>query len=40
MGNYNNFGTHDTDIVNTLKQRVIKLDKGKIVSDKVGGKYE
>lgn len=34
------FGTHDTDIVNTLKQRVIKLDKGKIVSDKVGGKYE
>lgn len=30
--------THNMDIVNSLKERVIKLDKGKIVSDKAKGK--
>lgn len=34
------FGTHDADIVNTLKKRVIHLDHGKIVRDEKGGKYE
>lgn len=34
------FGTHDYEIVNTLKKRVIHLDKGKIVSDKKEGKYD
>jgi cell division transport system ATP-binding protein len=31
--------THDERIVNTLKKRVIRIEKGKIVSDKQGGKY-
>ncbi|GIW62356.1 MAG: hypothetical protein KatS3mg090_0182 [Patescibacteria group bacterium] len=31
--------THNTDIVNSFQQRVIKLDKGKIISDKIGGSY-
>lgn len=30
--------THNMDIVNSLKERVIKLDKGKIISDKAKGK--
>ena len=34
------FGTHDADIVNTLKKRVIHIDKGKIIRDEKGGKYE
>jgi cell division transport system ATP-binding protein len=34
------FGTHDTEIVNTLKKRVIHLDKGKIVRDQEEGTYE
>jgi len=34
------FGTHDYEIVNALKKRVIHLDKGKIVSDKKNAKYE
>lgn len=34
------FGTHDADIVNTLKKRVIHLEKGKIIRDEKGGKYE
>lgn len=33
------FGTHDYEIVNALKKRVIHLDKGKIVSDKKNAKY-
>ena len=31
--------THNVDIVNTMKKRVITLDKGKIVKDEKGGKY-
>jgi cell division transport system ATP-binding protein len=31
--------THDQRIVDTLNKRVIKIEKGKIVSDKKGGKY-
>lgn len=31
--------THNTEIVNTLKKRVVMLDKGKIISDKKAGKY-
>ncbi len=34
------FGTHDAEIVNTLKKRVIRLHKGKVVSDQEGGSYE
>lgn len=41
----NNFGTtvilvtHNKDIVNRLNKRVITMDKGQIVSDKLKGKY-
>ncbi len=41
----NNFGTtvilvtHNKDIVNRLNKRVITMDKGRIVSDKLKGKY-
>lgn len=31
--------THDERIVDSLKKRVIRLEKGKIISDKEGGKY-
>ncbi|HUS60208.1 MAG TPA: cell division ATP-binding protein FtsE [Nevskiaceae bacterium] len=31
--------THNFEIVNSLKERVIELDKGKLVSDKKKGKY-
>jgi len=31
--------THNFEIVNTLNQRVIELDKGKLVSDQKKGKY-
>lgn len=31
--------THDERIVNSLKKRVIRIEKGKIISDKEGGKY-
>lgn len=31
--------THNFEIVNSLKERVIELDKGKLVSDKKEGKY-
>ncbi|PJA40345.1 cell division ATP-binding protein FtsE [candidate division WWE3 bacterium CG_4_9_14_3_um_filter_34_6] len=34
------FGTHDEDIVNTLKMRVIHVEKGKILRDQMEGKYE
>ncbi len=34
------FGTHDADIVNTLKKRVVHLDHGRIVRDEKGGRYE
>lgn len=31
--------THDDSVVDKLKKRVIRLEKGKVVSDKKGGKY-
>ena len=31
--------THNEQIVNKLKRRVVKLDNGQIVSDKAGGAY-
>jgi cell division transport system ATP-binding protein len=31
--------THNVDIVNSLKKRVIKLQSGKIVADEKRGKY-
>ncbi|MDO8581369.1 MAG: cell division ATP-binding protein FtsE [bacterium] len=31
--------THNRDIVNTLKKRVVTLDQGVVVADKEGGKY-
>ena len=31
--------THDENVVNRLKKRVIRIENGKIVSDKKGGKY-
>lgn len=31
--------THNKDVVNTLKRRVIKLDNGKVVSDKENSEY-
>ncbi len=31
--------THDERVVNKLNKRVIRIEKGKIVSDKQGGKY-
>lgn len=34
------FGTHDTEIVNTMKKRVVHVEKGKIIRDVQGGKYE
>lgn len=32
--------THNENLVNSLKRRVIQLRKGKVVSDKIGGRYE
>ncbi len=32
--------THNFDIVNSMQKRVIKLEKGKLASDKKKGKYE
>ncbi len=32
--------THNIDIVNSLSERVIKIDRGKIIKDEKGGKYE
>ena len=34
------FGTHNEDIVNSLKKRVIHIEGGKIIKDKKEGKYE
>ncbi|PJE58175.1 MAG: cell division ATP-binding protein FtsE [Candidatus Portnoybacteria bacterium CG10_big_fil_rev_8_21_14_0_10_36_7] len=31
--------THDRDVINNLKKRVIVIEKGKVVSDEEGGKY-
>lgn len=31
--------THDSEIVNSLKRRVVKLEKGRIVNDEKKGKY-
>lgn len=32
--------THNVDIVDSLKERVIKIDEGKIVKNQIKGKYE
>lgn len=32
--------THNVDIVNSLRERVIRLDKGKVIKDQKEGKYE
>ncbi|MBF1051222.1 MAG: cell division ATP-binding protein FtsE, partial [Peptostreptococcaceae bacterium] len=32
--------THDKDIVNRMKKRVIKIENGKIASDIKKGRYE
>lgn len=32
--------THDQAIVDSLKKRVVRLDKGQVVSDKMKGKYD
>lgn len=31
--------THDQEIVNAMKKRVLRIEKGQVVSDKKGGKY-
>jgi cell division transport system ATP-binding protein len=33
------FGTHDQDVVNTLKKRVVHIEKGRIIRDEKGGSY-
>ncbi len=40
MGTTVIMATHNVDIVNSLKKRVLTLDKGKIVKDVKEGKYE
>ena len=32
--------THDQDIVNQLRQRVVRLDKGRLISDETSGGYQ
>jgi cell division transport system ATP-binding protein len=32
--------THDSSIVNTMRRRVIELDRGKIIRDQARGVYE
>lgn len=32
--------THDVDIVNSMKKRVIRIEKGKVIKDEKKGKYE
>ena len=32
--------THDKDIVNKMKKRVITIDKGMVVSDSLKGRYK
>jgi len=32
--------THNVDIVNSLRERVIRVDKGKVIKDQKEGKYE
>lgn len=40
MGKTVIMATHNFEIVNSLKERVIEIDKGKVVSDKKKGKYK
>lgn len=40
MGKTVIMATHNFEIVNSMKERVIELDKGKLVSDKKKGKYQ
>lgn len=39
LGNTIILATHDKDIVDNIEKRVIALDQGRIIHDKVGGKY-
>lgn len=40
MGTTVVMATHNVEIVNSLQERVIKLDKGKVVKNELKGKYE
>ena len=40
MGTTILMATHNAEIVNALRERVIKLDKGKVVKNELKGKYE
>ncbi|MFZ5365912.1 MAG: cell division ATP-binding protein FtsE [Patescibacteria group bacterium] len=40
MGTTVLMATHNVDIVDSMKERVIKLDKGEVIKDQTGGKYE
>jgi len=40
MGTLVIMATHNVDVVDSLKERVIKIDKGKVVKDQKRGKYE
>lgn len=40
MGTTILMATHNVDVVNSLRERVIRMDKGKIVQDQVKGRYE
>ena len=40
MGKTVIMATHNFEIVNSMKERVIELDKGKLISDKMKGKYK
>ncbi|MBU3957289.1 cell division ATP-binding protein FtsE [Patescibacteria group bacterium] len=40
MGKTVIMATHNFEIVNSMKERVIELDKGKLISDKKKGKYK
>lgn len=40
MGKIVIMATHNFEIVNSLQERVIQLDKGKLISDKKKGKYQ
>ncbi|MFH1175339.1 MAG: cell division ATP-binding protein FtsE [bacterium] len=39
LGNTIILATHDKDIVDHIEKRVVALDNGRIIHDKVGGKY-
>lgn len=39
LGNTIILATHDKDVVDSIEKRVVALDNGKIIHDKIGGKY-